>query len=175
MPFQGEQHHKIHLYSTCYKAAICNHLITPTCYKNKKLEIRESSWPYNELWGGLREITHGYTESCQEKWLVDHYQGEALLTLNLLLYPLKKKKQQAITSLVDQSSCDAARASLTFTAGRWCSLLNFNSITEHQYHTGLLCNGNGTRVRQLQSRIWIQRKIQHCSVYKNNWISLYHG
>ena len=87
----------------------------------------------------------------------------------------KKKKQQAITSLVDQSSCDAARASLTFTAGRWCSLLNFNSITEHQYHTGLLCNGNGTRVRQLQSRIWIQRKIQHCSVYKNNWISLYHG
>ena len=84
---------------------------------------------------------------------MDHYQGEALLTLNLLLYPLKKKKQQAITSLVDQSSCDAARASLTFTTGRWCSLLNFNSITEHQYHTGLLCNSNGTRVRQLQSRI----------------------
>ena len=78
----------------------------------------------------------------------------------------KKEKQQAITSLVDQSGCDAARASLTFTAGCWCSLLNFKSITEHQYHTGLLCNGNGTRVRQLQSRIWIQRKLQHCSVYK---------
>lgn len=83
----------------------------------------------------------------------------------------KKEKQQAAASLVDQSSCDAARASLTFTAGSWCSLLNFNNITEHQYHTGLLCNGNRKRVRQLHSLIWIQRKLQHCSGYRNNWIS----